>query len=125
MHQPAIFWRRDVFDKIGALDESQALIMDFDYWARIARHFDFVEVDQALACANHHDAAKTGRDNYAGYHSDLKKYAPRYWGSRFAPEYWSLRLSMLHHFKWQPLQRSLHTNVKRRLVSSGRRLSES
>ncbi|MCA1630481.1 MAG: glycosyltransferase, partial [Acidobacteria bacterium] len=34
MHQPSIFWRREVFERVGLLDESQHYIMDFDYWVR-------------------------------------------------------------------------------------------
>src|SRR4030095_16234151 len=67
MHQPAIFWRREVFDKAGLLNERLNLILDFDYWARIARDFDFVNVDFIFACCNYYDEAKTG-DEYAGYH---------------------------------------------------------
>ena len=48
MHQPAIFWRREVFEAIGWLDESLHLTMDFDYWARIAVRFDFLNIDQTL-----------------------------------------------------------------------------
>ena len=94
MHQPAIFWRREVFEKVGWLDESLHLTMDFDYWARIARHFDFANLNRVLACANFHQAAKTG-DDYAGYHRELKQHARRYWPSLWSPERWRLELSML------------------------------
>jgi hypothetical protein len=97
MHQPAIFWRREVFEKIGWLDESLHLTMDFDYWARIARHFNFVNIDRVLACANYHEAAKTG-DDYAGYHRELKTHARRYWPSLWSPQCWWLEFSMFRHF---------------------------
>lgn len=94
MHQPAIFWRREVFEKVGWLDESLHLTMDFDYWTRIARHFGFVNIDRVLACANYHQAAKTG-DDYASYHRELKKRARNYWPPLWSPERWLLELSML------------------------------
>lgn len=103
MHQAAIFWRREVFERTGWLNEELHLIMDFDYWARISERFDFVNVDRALACCNYHAEAKTG-DGYAQYHRDLKKYARRYWGSKLSPEFWRLQLSMLNHFDFQPLK---------------------
>ncbi len=96
MHQPAIFWRREVFEKTGWLDESLHLTMDFDYWVRIARHFDFVNIDRVLACTNYHAAAKTS-DNYAGYYRELKKHARRYWPSLWRPQRWWLELSMFRH----------------------------
>jgi glycosyltransferase involved in cell wall biosynthesis len=96
MHQPAIFWRREVFEKTGWLDESLHLTMDFDYWVRIARHFDFVNIDQVLACAHYHQAAKTG-DDYAGYRREMKKNALRYWPSVWSPQRWWLELTMFRH----------------------------
>jgi hypothetical protein len=37
MHQPSIFWRRAVYEKVGPLREDLHLIMDYDYWLRISR----------------------------------------------------------------------------------------
>jgi glycosyltransferase involved in cell wall biosynthesis len=102
MHQPSIFWRREVSRRVGGLDETLYLIMDFDYWARIAAHYDFVNVDRTLSCSNYHDAAKTS-DNCVGYHQDLKKYARRYWGTRLSPEFWILEASMTYCFVIRPL----------------------
>lgn len=101
MHQPAIFWRREVFAKVGGLDETLNLIMDFDYWARISEHFTFANVDQVLAACNYHGAAKTG-DDYQQYHKDLRRYARCYWGSKLAPEFWRLQWSMARHFSLRP-----------------------
>ncbi len=94
MHQPAIFWRREVFEQTGWLDESLHLTMDFDYWTRVAQRFDFTNVDRVLACANFHEAAKTG-DDYAGYHLELQKRARHYWPPIWSPERWRLELSRL------------------------------
>lgn len=102
MHQPAIFWRREVFAKIGWLDETLDLIMDFDYWARISEHFSFINVDQVLAGCNYHAAAKTG-DSYQQYHKDLRKYAYRYWGSTLSLSFWRLQWSMIKHFSLRPM----------------------
>jgi len=117
IHQPATFWRREVFEKVGWLDEELHLIMDFDYWARISRHFDFVNVDCALVCCNYHAEAKTG-DDYKQYHADLKRYASRYWGSKLSAEFWRLRLSMLNHFNIQPIKREASRLVKRMILRS-------
>ncbi|MFN0088089.1 MAG: glycosyltransferase family 2 protein [Blastocatellia bacterium] len=117
MHQPAVFWRREVFEKVGELDESLHLIMDFDYWARIARLYPFANVDEVLACAHYHDAAKTG-DEYAGYHRDLGAHAPRYWGSRGAWEFWALWLGRWNHFSLRPFRQALRGRLAR-LVRGG------
>lgn len=117
MHQPATFWRREVFEQVGWLDEELHLIMDFDYWARISRRFDFVNVARALVCCNYHAAAKTG-DDYKQYHADLKKYASRYWGSKLSAEFWRLRLSMLNHFNIQPFKRVASRLARRMILRS-------
>ncbi|MCI0524583.1 MAG: glycosyltransferase [Acidobacteria bacterium] len=119
MHQPAIFWRREVFEKTGWLDEELDQVMDFDYWARISEHFDFVNVDRTLACCNYYADAKTG-DDYSRYHSDLKRYSYRYRGSKLSPEFWRLWLSMLNHFNFQPLKERALRLIKRNTSGSWR-----
>jgi glycosyltransferase involved in cell wall biosynthesis len=111
MPQPSIFWRREVFDKVGLLDEELHYIMDFDYWARISEHFDFKNVDRSLSYSNYHDRAKTG-DNYVRYHEDLRKYAHAYWGSPFSVRYWRLQSSMLITPAYRAVVKSITTRVR-------------
>jgi glycosyltransferase involved in cell wall biosynthesis len=35
--QPAVYWRREIQDEIGLLDESLEIAMDLEYWVRMAR----------------------------------------------------------------------------------------
>jgi glycosyltransferase involved in cell wall biosynthesis len=93
MHQSSIFWRREVLNAVGFLDEKQHYILDYEYWVRISAHFSFRNVDQILSCNNYHLDAKTG-DNYRRYYEELRRNAPYLWGSRLNPQYWSLALSM-------------------------------
>jgi glycosyltransferase involved in cell wall biosynthesis len=120
MHQPAIFWRREVFDKVGFLDEKQHYIMDFDYWVRMARHFDFKNVDSHLACFTYHDKAKTG-DGFIRYSRELRKHASSFWPSRFDPSHWRLKFSMINHLYLLPFVRRARASLSyrtRRAVSS-------
>jgi len=73
MHQPSIFWRREVYERVGPLNESMHLIMDFDYWCRIADHYDFVNLDEVLSYCHRHEQAKTA-DGYDGYHAARIRY---------------------------------------------------
>ena len=124
MHQPSIFWRREVFEKVGYLDESQHLIMDFDYWVRIARHFEFKNIDRDLSCATYHEEAKTG-DGFRAYHEELRRRAPRYWPSPFTPAHWRLRASMYRHLYYRPAAARLGNSLAyrfgrvRRLLAGG------
>lgn len=102
MHQPSIFWRYEVFEKVGPLDEARDLTADFDYWVRIARRFPFKNVDEILSCATYHERAKTG-DGYRRYHEELRREAPLHWGSPISPAYWLLKASMLSHYVLRPL----------------------
>jgi len=101
MHQSSIFWRREVLEKVGLLDENEHLIMDFDYWARISEHFEFKNVDKVLSYVNYHSQIKNA-DNFVSYHRELKKQAPKYWGSPLRAEYWYLNFSMFHALVCQP-----------------------
>jgi glycosyltransferase involved in cell wall biosynthesis len=101
MHQPSIFWRREVFNEIGYLDESQHLIMDFDYWARVAGRFQFKNIDRDLSCVTRHADAKTA-DNFKQYYEHLRIHSRRYWPSPFTLAHWRLRASMFTHLYLKP-----------------------
>ncbi|MEP7337855.1 MAG: glycosyltransferase family 2 protein [Acidobacteriota bacterium] len=116
MHQPAIFWRREVFEKVGLLNEDLHLIMDFDYWARIAEHFDITSVNQTLACCCYHAEAKTG-DDYVAYHRDLNRHRYNYWGSILSPQFWLLYASRLRYRANASVQR-WKRSVKSQLKSA-------
>lgn len=49
--QPALFLRRDVYEKIGGIDESLHLAMDLDYWIRAGLHFRIGYLPRVLATA--------------------------------------------------------------------------
>lgn len=39
--QPAVFWRRDIIEHFGVLDDSLHFALDYEYWLRIGRHAPF------------------------------------------------------------------------------------
>jgi glycosyltransferase involved in cell wall biosynthesis len=125
MHQPSIFWRREVFERVGPLDERQHYIMDFDYWVRVARHFEFKNLDRELSCATYHEDAKTG-DGFARYYEELRRHAPSYWPSPFSAGHWRLRGSMIKHLYLLPLWRraknsfNYRTGLVRKSLAKGR-----
>lgn len=103
MHQPAVWWRREAADRTGLLDESLSLVMDFDYWVRMAEHTDFVNVDAVLAEVVAHAEAKTGGDNFRAYHRDQRRLALRYLALRPGTPRWA----------------SAHANLLRRRLVDG------
>ncbi|MFL6334928.1 MAG: glycosyltransferase family 2 protein [Pyrinomonadaceae bacterium] len=122
MHQPSIFWRREVFERIGYLDESLHLTMDFDYWVRMARHFEFKNIDRDLSCATYHEEAKTG-DGFGKYEAELRRRAPLYWPPPASPAHWRLRASMFRHLTYRPLARRLSNSLAYRLGRARRLLA--
>jgi len=58
--QPALFFRRSVYEKLGALDESWPLQLDYELWIRFAQagcNFGFI--DRLLCKATVHQEAKS------------------------------------------------------------------
>ena len=93
MPQSSIFWRKEVFDKVGFLNENYHYTMDFDYWVRIGAHFNFKNIDKILSYATYHSEAKTG-DNYETYHKELRENAEHYWKTVPGIDYSILQASL-------------------------------
>lgn len=58
--QPAVFFRRRVYESVGGLDESFDYALDTEYWYRIVETFTFVHLPQIVAATRHHKDSKTG-----------------------------------------------------------------
>jgi glycosyltransferase involved in cell wall biosynthesis len=107
MHQPAIYWRREVMETVGLLDERLHFGMDFDYWARIAEHFDFRVVDQVLAGSQYHRDAKTG-DSYRRWYREIRPLARQYRGLRPThPAYWGHEGMAVAHWCFREVRQGL------------------
>jgi glycosyltransferase involved in cell wall biosynthesis len=78
MHQPSIFWTRAVYERVGPVREDLHLIMDFDYWLRIAAVCSFEYVPAVLSYAHYHAAAKTA-DEFREYTRQRESYARAQW----------------------------------------------
>jgi len=80
LSQPAVFFRRRVFDKIGYLDESLRYCMDYEYWLRAGTQgLTFFYLPTLLAATRLHKDAKTVRQSVAAHREQLKmilKYRP-------------------------------------------------
>jgi glycosyltransferase involved in cell wall biosynthesis len=58
--QPATFFRRELLDTVGPIDEALHYAMDYDLWLRFARVSAPVFIPQPLASFRWHAGAKTG-----------------------------------------------------------------
>src|SRR5207253_2850453 len=58
--QPAVFMRRQVFERVGWLDESLHYCLDYEFWLRLAASgINFFYVPRILAGSRQHQATKT------------------------------------------------------------------
>lgn len=62
LHQPGVFWRRSLMERVGWLNESLHFVMDFDYWTRMALNGTFQQHRGVIAEFRLHDSAKTHDD---------------------------------------------------------------
>lgn len=63
--QPAAFFRREVFEECGMLDDKLQFALDYDLWIRIAKRYPMVQVDTFLANSRLHGGAKTVKQTAA------------------------------------------------------------
>ena len=56
--QPAVFFRREVYEKVGGLESNLHFMLDHHLWIRIAQHAKILYVPQTWAAARYHPQAK-------------------------------------------------------------------
>jgi glycosyltransferase involved in cell wall biosynthesis len=61
LHQPAVFFRRDVVTSAGLLREDLHYALDYEYWWRISESFRFHDIPQVLAIQHRQPDSKTIR----------------------------------------------------------------
>jgi glycosyltransferase involved in cell wall biosynthesis len=85
--QPSAFFRRDVFEAVGGLDDTLHFAMDYDLWARIGKRFPCRYLPGFLSMYRLHETSKTIRVETLYQNSEE-----------------ALRLTMTY-FDWAPLTR--------------------
>ncbi len=58
--QPATFWRRQLHDEIGYINEAEHYTMDYEYWLRIAQKYPAGVIPEYLADFRMYDTSKSG-----------------------------------------------------------------
>ena len=59
--QPAVFFRRRVFDKVGFIDANLRMAMDYDFWLRIGKKCKVAYIPKILANFRIHKNAKSSK----------------------------------------------------------------
>jgi glycosyltransferase involved in cell wall biosynthesis len=79
--QPAVFFRKELFEKAGALDLSLKYAMDYDLWLRFGKLSPAGVIRKDLASFRRHGSSKseTGfRDQFFEQYAVAKKYGPSF-----------------------------------------------
>lgn len=85
--QPSTFFRKEVFDTVGGLDDTLQFAMDYDLWVRIGKRFTCRHLPVSLSMYRLHESSKT-----------------LFAETLFSNSEESLRLAM-KYFAWAPLTR--------------------
>lgn len=59
--QEAVFWRREIYDKVGGINPSWFFIMDFDLFYRMSRVARFAKLRSHLGCMRIHPETKSSK----------------------------------------------------------------
>lgn len=51
-----------VFEKVGVFDESLPSFQDYDYWIRVAQHYEYDFIEEYLAIKYQHPSSQVGKD---------------------------------------------------------------
>lgn len=57
--QPTVFFRKNVFEKYGLLNDKLNYCMDYEYWLRVGMHENFYYIEQKLANSRLYEDNKT------------------------------------------------------------------
>ncbi|MDI6765253.1 MAG: glycosyltransferase family 2 protein [Bacteroidota bacterium] len=96
--QPAFFFRRNVFDEIGYLDERLYYAMDCDFFIRLGKRYKLCHVEKPIANFRLYPESKTGKHFLKflpDYIWEMHKVSYRYWGKPSSLKYYSYLFSFL------------------------------
>jgi len=70
--QPAVFFRKEVLDRVGYLDECLRYSMDWDLFLRMRWQYDMAHINRNLATYRLHTKSKTSKEGDATYSEHLR-----------------------------------------------------
>lgn len=93
--QPATFWSREAWERCGPFDGSAGPFLDYDFFCRLSREYDFHHVDQVLAHYRLHARSQTASMSDRERLERVIPVSRRYWGPPTRALYWRLLSSWL------------------------------
>lgn len=77
--QPSIFFKRELFDEFGYLDEGLNYAMDYDFWMRISQQYDIHYINETLSVYRFMEESKSGLgDDWSHFYPEWHKVYMKY-----------------------------------------------
>lgn len=112
--QETTYWRREIYKRLGGLDESYHFAMDYEYWQRMLKAgFTFTQIPQFWGIMRRHEQSKTATLSEV-FTSDLKRIFQQYLGRPLEKAQAEKELRITPHpifpfirqFQWEKLRRN-------------------
>ncbi|MEO1995162.1 MAG: glycosyltransferase family 2 protein [Planctomycetaceae bacterium] len=78
LNHPATFYRAEVFQQVGPVDESLQYAMDYDFYLRASRHCDFRDLDFTTTHMLVHSQSKTSQ-GWKPFADDIRHTITKVW----------------------------------------------
>ena len=93
--QPAVFWKKEVWDKCGGMDENlNSQWIDYDLFCRFSKYFKFHPINRILATYRLHDDSKSEKSSVDDRLLEAIQISRRYWGPVGSPQFLKLAISL-------------------------------
>ncbi len=87
--QPSVFWKKDIMDRYGRLDEHYQFIFDYEYFLRLTKNgVRFSLIDEVQALYRIHEASKTS--SFDAFYKELYEHSRKHmrWDSQTKISFW-------------------------------------
>jgi glycosyltransferase involved in cell wall biosynthesis len=109
--QQTVFFRKDVLDDIGYLDEELHYTMDWDILIRIASRYPLEYIPEYMGCLREYAEAKSSAGGMRRIR-ELRNLLRRHTGSRWAPGYIVYGLDTYHRIWCERIERIMSPRLK-------------
>jgi len=100
--QPATFWRRELHDEVGYLNEHEHFTMDYEFWLRLGRRYPPGVIEAYLANFRMYTDSKSGSLANPQFEDELRIAKAYSEGTR-----WPILLHQINYFKIVWIYRSM------------------
>jgi len=120
--QEATFFRRDIFEKVGGLDEGLHFSMDFDLWCKMSKVTCMLHVPAFMGYFREHETAKSvgfhdvSKDRHDKYHKEHERVFQRHFGSKIPSPFMMRWFRLLRQFRLLLEYRSGTYKEEKRLI---------